>query len=29
VPIYVLVWMFIITGFVLGYTGPHSGLLCR
>jgi hypothetical protein len=29
VPVYVLVWLFIITGFILGYTGPHSGLLCR
>ena len=29
VPIYVLVWVFIIAGFVLGYTGPHSGLSCR
>jgi hypothetical protein len=28
VPLYVLVWLLVITGFVLGYVGPHRGLLC-
>jgi hypothetical protein len=29
VPVYVFVWLVVITGFVLGYSGPHQGLLCR
>jgi hypothetical protein len=29
VPLYVLVWVLVIVGFVAGYLGPHRGVLCR